>query len=186
VAIVKGNPARPPAARGLGGVQPRMAPAMPSARSGCDCRPSFERLAAMIEAAGEGVVVFSARKGEARRSTSSRPTSLPDGGPRHGGSQRAARLMRQMSQLRRRRKILSDIGGAALAADSQQPAQIAGPGAMAPGSKDRVPLMMIPASYNAPYFWPPAWKSAISCKTPANEAKAQAPLWPAGQRDANR
>ncbi|WP_259723115.1 bifunctional 3,4-dihydroxy-2-butanone-4-phosphate synthase/GTP cyclohydrolase II [Synechococcus sp. CS-603] len=171
VAIVKGNPGQ-----ATGPVLVRVhsecltGDAFGSLR--CDCRPQLEAALRMIEAAGEGVVVYLRQEGRGIGLINKlKAYSLQDGGLDTVEANERLGFAADLRNYGVGAQILSDLGVRRLRLITNNPRKIAGLGGYGLQVEDRVPLMMDPGQYNASYLATKRLKLGHFLQTPANEAK---------------
>lgn len=152
VAIVKGNPQR-----ATGPVLVRVhsecltGDAFGSLR--CDCRPQLEAALQMIEAAGEGVVVYLRQEGRGIGLINKlRAYSLQDGGLDTVEANERLGFAADLRNYGVGAQILSDLGVHRLRLITNNPRKIAGLGGYGLQVDDRVPLVMDPGDHNAAYL----------------------------------
>jgi len=152
VAIVKGNPER-----AGGAVLVRVhsecltGDAFGSLR--CDCRPQLEAALRMIEAAGEGVVVYLRQEGRGIGLINKlRAYSLQDGGLDTVEANERLGFPADLRNYGVGAQILSDLGIRRLRLITNNPRKIAGLGGYGLQVEDRVPLVMDPGLHNASYL----------------------------------
>lgn len=152
IAIVKGQPERAP-----GPVLVRVhsecltGDAFGSLR--CDCRPQLEAALTMIEAAGEGVVVYLRQEGRGIGLINKlRAYSLQDGGLDTVEANERLGFAADLRNYGVGAQILSDLGVHRLRLITNNPRKIAGLGGYGLQVEDRVPLVMDPGQHNASYL----------------------------------
>lgn len=152
VAIVKGNPER-----ASGPVLVRVhsecltGDAFGSLR--CDCRPQLESALRMIEAAGEGMVVYLRQEGRGIGLVNKlRAYSLQDGGLDTVEANERLGFAADLRNYGVGAQILSDLGVRRLRLITNNPRKIAGLGGYGLVVVDRVPLVMDPGDHNAAYL----------------------------------
>ena len=152
VAIVKGNPEQ-----ASGPVLVRVhsecltGDAFGSLR--CDCRPQLEAALRMIEAAGEGLVVYLRQEGRGIGLVNKlRAYSLQDGGLDTVEANEKLGFAADLRNYGVGAQILSDLGVRRLRLITNNPRKIAGLGGYGLVVEDRVPLVMDPGDHNAAYL----------------------------------
>jgi 3,4-dihydroxy 2-butanone 4-phosphate synthase/GTP cyclohydrolase II len=152
VAIVKGNPQTAP-----GPVLVRVhsecltGDAFGSLR--CDCRPQLEAALRMIEAAGEGVVVYLRQEGRGIGLINKlKAYSLQDTGLDTVEANERLGFPADLRNYGVGAQILSDLGVHRLRLITNNPRKIAGLGGYGLQVEDRVPLVMDPGAHNADYL----------------------------------
>jgi len=152
VAIVKGHPAQ-----AQGPVLVRVhsecltGDAFGSLR--CDCRPQLEAALRMVEAAGEGVVVYLRQEGRGIGLINKlKAYSLQDGGLDTVEANERLGFAADLRNYGVGAQILSDLGVQRLRLITNNPRKIAGLGGYGLRVEDRVPLVIDPGSYNAAYL----------------------------------
>ncbi len=152
VAIVKGHPAQ-----AQGPVLVRVhsecltGDAFGSLR--CDCRPQLEAALRMIEAAGEGVVVYLRQEGRGIGLINKlKAYSLQDGGLDTVEANERLGFAADLRNYGVGAQILSDLGVQRLRLITNNPRKIAGLGGYGLRVEDRVPLVIDPGNYNAAYL----------------------------------
>jgi 3,4-dihydroxy 2-butanone 4-phosphate synthase/GTP cyclohydrolase II len=152
VAIVKGQPER-----ATGAVLVRVhsecltGDAFGSLR--CDCRPQLEAALRMIEAAGEGVVVYLRQEGRGIGLINKlRAYSLQDGGLDTVEANERLGFPADLRNYGVGAQILSDLGVHRLRLITNNPRKIAGLGGYGLQVEDRVPLVMDAGQHNATYL----------------------------------
>ncbi|MFZ9147304.1 bifunctional 3,4-dihydroxy-2-butanone-4-phosphate synthase/GTP cyclohydrolase II [Vulcanococcus sp.] len=152
VAIVKGNPER-----ASGPVLVRVhsecltGDAFGSLR--CDCRPQLEAALRMIEAAGEGVVVYLRQEGRGIGLINKlKAYSLQDGGLDTVEANERLGFPADLRNYGVGAQILSDLGIHRLKLITNNPRKIAGLGGYGLEVEDRVPLVMDASQHNAGYL----------------------------------
>ncbi|MEB3183404.1 MAG: bifunctional 3,4-dihydroxy-2-butanone-4-phosphate synthase/GTP cyclohydrolase II [Cyanobacteriota bacterium] len=172
VAIVKGHPER-----ALGPVLVRVhsecltGDAFGSLR--CDCRPQLEAALRMIEAAGEGVVVYLRQEGRGIGLINKlRAYSLQDGGLDTVEANERLGFAADLRNYGVGAQILCDLGVKRLRLITNNPRKIAGLGGYGLVVEDRVPLVMDPGDYNAAYLAAKRLKLGHLMETAAQAAEA--------------
>ena len=152
VAIVKGHPAQ-----AQGPVLVRVhsecltGDAFGSLR--CDCRPQLEAALRMVEAAGEGVVVYLRQEGRGIGLINKlKAYSLQDGGLDTVEANERLGFAADLRNYGVGAQILSDLGVQRLRLITNNPRKIAGLGGYGLQVEDRVPLVMDAGSHNAAYL----------------------------------
>ena len=119
----------------------------------CDCRPQLEAALAMIEAAGEGVVVYLRQEGRGIGLINKlRAYSLQDGGLDTVEANERLGFAADLRNYGVGAQILSDLGVHRLRLITNNPRKIAGLGGYGLQVEDRVPLVMDPGQHNASYL----------------------------------
>ena len=119
----------------------------------CDCRPQLEAALAMIEAAGEGVVVYLRQEGRGIGLINKlRAYSLQDGGLDTVEANERLGFAADLRNYGVGAQILSDLGVHRLRLITNNPRKIAGLGGYGLQVEDRVPLVMDPGQHNAGYL----------------------------------
>ncbi|MFO7629283.1 MAG: bifunctional 3,4-dihydroxy-2-butanone-4-phosphate synthase/GTP cyclohydrolase II [Prochlorococcaceae cyanobacterium] len=152
IAIVKGHPEK-----ALGPVLVRVhsecltGDAFGSLR--CDCRPQLEAALRMIEAAGEGVVVYLRQEGRGIGLINKlKAYSLQDTGLDTVEANERLGFAADLRNYGVGAQILSDLGVQRLRLITNNPRKIAGLGGYGLQVVDRVPLVMDPGQHNASYL----------------------------------
>jgi len=152
IAIVKGHPERAP-----GAVLVRVhsecltGDAFGSLR--CDCRPQLEAALRMIEAAGEGLVIYLRQEGRGIGLINKlRAYSLQDGGLDTVEANERLGFAADLRNYGVGAQILSDLGVRRLHLITNNPRKIAGLGGYGLQVEDRVPLVIDAGEHNAVYL----------------------------------
>lgn len=119
----------------------------------CDCRPQLEAALRMIEAAGEGVVVYLRQEGRGIGLINKlRAYSLQDSGLDTVEANERLGFPADLRNYGVGAQILSDLGVRRLRLITNNPRKIAGLGGYGLQVVDRVPLVMDPGVHNAAYL----------------------------------
>ena len=119
----------------------------------CDCRPQLEAALRMIEAAGEGVVVYLRQEGRGIGLINKlRAYSLQDTGLDTVEANERLGFPADLRNYGVGAQILSDLGVHRLRLITNNPRKIAGLGGYGLQVEDRVPLVMDPGQHNAAYL----------------------------------
>jgi 3,4-dihydroxy 2-butanone 4-phosphate synthase/GTP cyclohydrolase II len=119
----------------------------------CDCRPQLEAALRMVEAAGEGVVVYLRQEGRGIGLINKlRAYSLQDGGLDTVEANERLGFPADLRNYGVGAQILSDLGVHRLRLITNNPRKIAGLGGYGLQVEDRVPLVMDPSQHNAAYL----------------------------------
>ena len=119
----------------------------------CDCRPQLEAALRMVEAAGEGVVVYLRQEGRGIGLINKlRAYSLQDGGLDTVEANERLGFPADLRSYGVGAQILSDLGVHRLRLITNNPRKIAGLGGYGLQVEDRVPLVMDPGFHNADYL----------------------------------
>jgi 3,4-dihydroxy 2-butanone 4-phosphate synthase/GTP cyclohydrolase II len=119
----------------------------------CDCRPQLEAALRMIEAAGEGVVVYLRQEGRGIGLINKlRAYSLQDGGLDTVEANEHLGFPADLRNYGVGAQILSDLGVHRLRLITNNPRKIAGLGGYGLQVEDRVPLVMDASQHNAAYL----------------------------------
>lgn len=119
----------------------------------CDCRPQLEAALRMIEAAGEGVVVYLRQEGRGIGLVNKlRAYSLQDTGLDTVEANERLGFPADLRNYGVGAQILSDLGVHRLRLITNNPRKIAGLGGYGLQVEDRVPLVMDPSDHNAAYL----------------------------------
>jgi 3,4-dihydroxy 2-butanone 4-phosphate synthase/GTP cyclohydrolase II len=119
----------------------------------CDCRPQLEAALRMIEAAGEGVVVYLRQEGRGIGLVNKlRAYSLQDTGLDTVEANERLGFPADLRNYGVGAQILSDLGVHRLRLITNNPRKIAGLGGYGLQVEDRVPLVMDPGAHNAAYL----------------------------------
>lgn len=119
----------------------------------CDCRPQLEAALRMIEAAGEGVVVYLRQEGRGIGLINKlRAYSLQDGGLDTVEANEHLGFPADLRNYGVGAQILSDLGVHRLRLITNNPRKIAGLGGYGLQVEDRIPLVMDASQHNAAYL----------------------------------
>ena len=119
----------------------------------CDCRPQLEAALRMIEAAGEGVVVYLRQEGRGIGLINKlKAYSLQDGGLDTVEANERLGFPADLRNYGVGAQILSDLGVHRLRLITNNPRKIAGLGGYGLQVEDRVPLVMDASQHNASYL----------------------------------
>jgi 3,4-dihydroxy 2-butanone 4-phosphate synthase/GTP cyclohydrolase II len=119
----------------------------------CDCRPQLEAALRMIEAAGDGVVVYLRQEGRGIGLVNKlRAYSLQDTGLDTVEANERLGFPADLRNYGVGAQILSDLGVHRLRLITNNPRKIAGLGGYGLQVEDRVPLVMDPGDHNAAYL----------------------------------
>ncbi|MFM9103059.1 MAG: GTP cyclohydrolase II, partial [Cyanobium sp.] len=119
----------------------------------CDCRPQLEAALHMIEAAGEGVVVYLRQEGRGIGLINKlKAYSLQDGGLDTVEANERLGFAADLRNYGVGAQILCDLGVRRLRLITNNPRKIAGLGGYGLAVEDRVPLVMDPSDHNAAYL----------------------------------
>jgi 3,4-dihydroxy 2-butanone 4-phosphate synthase/GTP cyclohydrolase II len=119
----------------------------------CDCRPQLEAALRMIEAAGEGVVVYLRQEGRGIGLVNKlRAYGLQDGGLDTVEANERLGFPADLRNYGVGAQILSDLGVHRLRLITNNPRKIAGLGGYGLQVEDRVPLVIDPGLHNAAYL----------------------------------
>ena len=152
VAIVKGNPDQAAAAV-LVRVHSECLTGDAFGSLRCDCRPQLEAALQLIEAAGEGVVVYLRQEGRGIGLLNKlKAYSLQDGGLDTVEANEHLGFAADLRNYGVGAQILSDLGIQRLRLITNNPRKIAGLGGYGLEVVDRVPLVMDPSDHNAAYL----------------------------------
>ncbi|MEO1003677.1 MAG: bifunctional 3,4-dihydroxy-2-butanone-4-phosphate synthase/GTP cyclohydrolase II [Cyanobacteria bacterium J06638_7] len=152
VAIVKGHPERASAAV-LVRVHSECLTGDAFGSLRCDCRPQLEAALRMIEAAGEGVVVYLRQEGRGIGLINKlKAYSLQDTGLDTVEANERLGFPADLRNYGVGAQILSDLGVQRLRLITNNPRKIAGLGGYGLQVVDRVPLVMDPGTHNAAYL----------------------------------
>jgi 3,4-dihydroxy 2-butanone 4-phosphate synthase/GTP cyclohydrolase II len=152
VAIIKGEPQKAPAPV-LVRVHSECLTGDAFGSLRCDCRPQLEAALRMIEAAGEGVVVYLRQEGRGIGLINKlRAYSLQDTGLDTVEANERLGFAADLRNYGVGAQILSDLGVHRLRLITNNPRKIAGLGGYGLQVEDRVPLVMDPGAHNADYL----------------------------------
>jgi 3,4-dihydroxy 2-butanone 4-phosphate synthase/GTP cyclohydrolase II len=119
----------------------------------CDCRPQLEAALRMIEAAGEGLVVYLRQEGRGIGLINKlKAYGLQDGGLDTVEANERLGFAADLRNYGVGAQILSDLGVHRLRLITNNPRKIAGLGGYGLQVEDRVPLVMDPGDHNAAYL----------------------------------
>jgi len=119
----------------------------------CDCRPQLEAALRMIEASGEGVIVYLRQEGRGIGLVNKlRAYSLQDTGLDTVEANERLGFPADLRNYGVGAQILSDLGVHRLRLITNNPRKIAGLGGYGLQVEDRVPLVMDPGDHNAAYL----------------------------------
>jgi 3,4-dihydroxy 2-butanone 4-phosphate synthase/GTP cyclohydrolase II len=119
----------------------------------CDCRPQLEAALRMIEAAGEGLVVYLRQEGRGIGLINKlKAYALQDGGLDTVEANERLGFAADLRNYGVGAQILSDLGVRRLRLITNNPRKIAGLGGYGLQVEDRVPLVMDPGLHNAAYL----------------------------------
>ena len=119
----------------------------------CDCRPQLEAALRMIEAAGEGLVVYLRQEGRGIGLINKlKAYSLQDGGLDTVEANERLGFAADLRNYGVGAQILSDLGVQRLRLITNNPRKIAGLGGYGLQVEDRVPLVIDPGLHNAAYL----------------------------------
>ncbi|WP_414027497.1 GTP cyclohydrolase II [Cyanobium sp. ATX-6F1] len=119
----------------------------------CDCRPQLEAALRMIEAAGEGLVIYLRQEGRGIGLINKlRAYSLQDGGLDTVEANERLGFGADLRNYGIGAQILSDLGVQRLRLITNNPRKIAGLGGYGLQVEDRVPLVIEAGEYNAGYL----------------------------------
>jgi 3,4-dihydroxy 2-butanone 4-phosphate synthase/GTP cyclohydrolase II len=144
----------------------------------CDCRPQLEAALRMIEAAGEGVVVYLRQEGRGIGLINKlRAYSLQDGGLDTVEANERLGFPADLRNYGVGAQILSDLGVHRLRLITNNPRKIAGLGGYGLQVEDRVPLVMDPSQHNAAYLQTKQAKLGHLMDAPAGRGPAAVLAW---------
>ncbi len=144
----------------------------------CDCRPQLEAALRMIEAAGEGVVVYLRQEGRGIGLINKlRAYSLQDGGLDTVEANERLGFPADLRNYGVGAQILSDLGVHRLRLITNNPRKIAGLGGYGLQVEDRVPLVMDPSQHNAAYLQTKQAKLGHLMDAPAVQGPAAVLAW---------
>jgi len=119
----------------------------------CDCRPQLEAALRMIEAAGQGLVIYLRQEGRGIGLINKlRAYSLQDGGLDTVEANERLGFAADLRNYGVGAQILSDLGVHRLRLITNNPRKIAGLGGYGLAVEDRVPLVIDPGDHNAAYL----------------------------------
>lgn len=119
----------------------------------CDCRPQLEAALRMIEAAGDGLVVYLRQEGRGIGLINKlKAYSLQDGGLDTVEANERLGFAADLRNYGVGAQILSDLGVQRLRLITNNPRKIAGLGGYGLQVEERVPLVMDPGQHNAAYL----------------------------------
>ena len=143
----------------------------------CDCRPQLEAALRMIEAAGEGLVVYLRQEGRGIGLINKlRAYSLQDGGLDTVEANERLGFPADLRNYGVGAQILSDLGVHRLRLITNNPRKIAGLGGYGLQVEDRVPLVMDPSQHNAGYLQTKQTKLGHLMEAPAGNTGPAAVL----------
>ena len=141
----------------------------------CDCRPQLEAALRMVEAAGEGVVVYLRQEGRGIGLINKlRAYSLQDGGLDTVEANERLGFPADLRNYGVGAQILSDLGVHRLRLITNNPRKIAGLGGYGLKVIDRVPLVMDAGQHNAAYLQTKQDKLGHLMDSPATTAAGPA------------
>jgi 3,4-dihydroxy 2-butanone 4-phosphate synthase/GTP cyclohydrolase II len=144
----------------------------------CDCRPQLEAALRMIEAAGEGLVVYLRQEGRGIGLINKlRAYSLQDGGLDTVEANERLGFPADLRNYGVGAQILSDLGVHRLRLITNNPRKIAGLGGYGLQVEDRVPLVMDPSQHNAAYLQTKQAKLGHLMDAPAGHGPAAVLAW---------
>ncbi|WP_411869263.1 bifunctional 3,4-dihydroxy-2-butanone-4-phosphate synthase/GTP cyclohydrolase II [Vulcanococcus limneticus] len=146
----------------------------------CDCRPQLEAALRMVEAAGEGVVVYLRQEGRGIGLINKlRAYSLQDGGLDTVEANERLGFPADLRSYGVGAQILSDLGVHRLRLITNNPRKIAGLGGYGLQVEDRVPLVMDAGLHNADYLQTKQAKLGHLMETPGRNGPGASPEAPA-------
>ena len=144
----------------------------------CDCRPQLEAALRMIEAAGEGLVVYLRQEGRGIGLINKlRAYSLQDGGLDTVEANERLGFPADLRNYGVGAQILSDLGVHRLRLITNNPRKIAGLGGYGLQVEDRVPLVMDPSQHNAAYLQTKQAKLGHLMDAPTGQGPAAVLAW---------
>ncbi|WP_398336179.1 GTP cyclohydrolase II, partial [Vulcanococcus sp.] len=149
----------------------------------CDCRPQLEAALRMIEAAGEGVVVYLRQEGRGIGLINKlRAYSLQDGGLDTVEANERLGFPADLRNYGVGAQILSDLGIHRLRLITNNPRKIAGLGGYGLQVEDRVPLVMDASQHNAAYLQTKQTKLGHLMDASAQAGPAAVLAWTMGSK----